>query len=126
MQREENQLENALATMSSMFKVRWDNEAPRITIERLHEPAYYYEVDTDRVKEKPCYHKVKRYLETQEYPEGEFINDKKFLWRFSAKFFLGNEVLYKSNHDLTLLHCVDKKEVEKIMEDMHEGVFGTH
>ena len=33
--REENQLENALATMFSMFKVRWDNEAPQITIERF-------------------------------------------------------------------------------------------
>ena len=27
--REENQLVDALATMSSMFKVRWDNEAPQ-------------------------------------------------------------------------------------------------
>ena len=27
--REENQLADALATMSSMFKVRWDNEAPK-------------------------------------------------------------------------------------------------
>ena len=26
--REDNQLEDALATMSSMFKLRWDNEAP--------------------------------------------------------------------------------------------------
>ena len=33
--REENHLADALATMSSMFKVRWDNKAPRITIERL-------------------------------------------------------------------------------------------
>ena len=33
--REENQLADTLATMSSMFKVRWDNEAPQITIERL-------------------------------------------------------------------------------------------
>src|ERR1051325_11725235 len=38
--REENQLADALATMSSMFKVRWDNEAPHITIERLEEPAH--------------------------------------------------------------------------------------
>ena len=29
--REENQLADSLATMSSMFKVRWDNEASRIT-----------------------------------------------------------------------------------------------
>ena len=30
--REENQLADALATISSMLKLRWDNEAPRITI----------------------------------------------------------------------------------------------
>ena len=34
--REENQLADALAIMSSMFKVKWDNEAPRITIEMLN------------------------------------------------------------------------------------------
>ena len=76
--REENQLEDALATMSSMFKVIWDNEAPRITIERLDEPTYCYEIDTDVVEEKPWFHEVKRYLEAQEYPEGAFINDNKY------------------------------------------------
>ena len=65
--REENQLAGALATMSSMFKVRWDNEAPIITIERFDEPAHCYELDTDT--EKPWYHEVMRYLEAQEYLE---------------------------------------------------------
>ena len=69
---------------------------------------------------------MRKYLEAQEYPEGASINDKKFLQRFSAKFFLSNGILYKSNHDSTLLRCVDKKEVKKIMEDMNEGIFGTH
>ena len=63
--REENQFEDTLYTMSYMFKVRWDNEAPRITIERLDESEHYYKVDTDGVEENPWYHKVKRYLETQ-------------------------------------------------------------
>ncbi|XP_058755030.1 uncharacterized protein LOC131628178 [Vicia villosa] len=39
--REENQLADALATLSSMFKVSWTNDAPHITIERLDELAYY-------------------------------------------------------------------------------------
>ena len=62
--REEDQLEDALATMSYMFRVRWDNEAPLITIERLDKAAHCYEVDTDGVEENPWYHEVKRYLET--------------------------------------------------------------
>ena len=53
--------------MSYMFKVRWDNEAPRITIERLDEPTHCYKIDTDGVEEKPWFHEVKRYLEAQEY-----------------------------------------------------------
>ena len=73
-----------------MFKVRWDNEAPRITIERLDEPTHCYEVDVDGVEENTWFHELKRYLKAQEYPEGASINDRKFLWRFSAKFYLSN------------------------------------
>src|ERR1051325_378334 len=109
--------------MSSMFKVRWDNEAPQIIIERFDELAYCYELDTE---EKPWYYDEKRYLETQEYPAGASVNDKKFLRRFASKFFLSNDILYKRNHDLCLLRCVDRKTAEHIMEELHEGPFGTH
>src|ERR1051325_11457458 len=101
--REENQLADMVATMSSMFKVRWDSEAPQITIERLDEPAYCCELDAEGVEEKPWFYEVKRYLEAQEYPEGASVNDKKFLRRFSTKFFLSNNILYKRKHDLALL-----------------------
>ena len=77
--REENQLADTLATMSSMFKVIWDNEAPRITIERFDELAHCCDIDTDEIEEKPWFHEVKKYLEVQEYPEGASVNDKKFL-----------------------------------------------
>ena len=91
--REENQLADALATMSSMFKVRWDNEAPQITIDRLDEPAHCYDIETEEVADKPWFHEVKRYLEDQEYPEGASVNDKKFLRRFTMKFFISNGIL---------------------------------
>ena len=62
--REKNQLADALAIMSSMFKVKWDNEAPMITIERFDEPVHCYELDLD--EEKSWYHEVRRYLEAQD------------------------------------------------------------
>src|SRR4051812_30275574 len=95
--REENQLADALATMSSMFKVNWDDEAPMITIYRQDEPAYCNEIDTEQMEDKPWFHEIQRYLETQEYPEGASINDRKFLRRFASKFFLSNGTLYKRN-----------------------------
>ena len=78
-----------------------EQRSPYDTIERLDEPAHCYQLDTDA--EKPWYHEVMRYLEAQEYLEGASINDRKFLKRFSAKLFLSNEILYKRNHDSTLL-----------------------
>ncbi|XP_050914967.1 uncharacterized protein LOC127129905 [Lathyrus oleraceus] len=38
--REENQLADALATLSSIFKVKWKNEAPSFHLDYLDEPAY--------------------------------------------------------------------------------------
>ena len=52
--------------------------------------------------------------------------NKKFLRRFAVKFFISNGVLYKRNHDSTLLRCIDKSEAERIMIELHEGTFGTH
>ena len=42
----------------------------QITIERMDEPAHYCDIETEEVADKPWFHEVKRYLETQEYPEG--------------------------------------------------------
>ena len=64
--------------MSSMFKVKWDNEVPCIIIERLDEPAYCYEIDTEEVVDRPWFHEVKRYLEAQEYPEGRLSMIRSF------------------------------------------------
>ena len=112
--------------MSFMFKIKWGNQAPHITIELIDEPAYCHEIDTEEIVDKPWFHEVKRYLEAQEYPEGAPINDKKFLRIFSAKFILSNGILYKCNHDSTLLRYIDKSEADKIMADLHKGTFGTH
>ena len=102
------------------------NEAPQITIERIEEPAYCQEINTEEVVEQPWFHEINRYLQTREYPEGASVNDKKFLRKFAAKFFLSNGVLYKRSHDCVLLRCVDKAEAELIMTEIHSGTFGTH
>ena len=42
------------------------------------------------------------------------------------QFFLSGEVLYKRNHDSTLLRCIDASEANHLMEEMHEGLLGAH
>ncbi|XP_058741390.1 uncharacterized protein LOC131613761 [Vicia villosa] len=123
--REENHLADALATLASMFKVKWDNEALAIVIKRLDEPAFCGVID-NMPDEKPWFHDIKKFLETQEYPEGASLTDRKTPKRLSSKFFLVGGVLYKRNFDSVLLRCVDRHEAAKIIQEVHEGSFGTH
>ena len=66
------------------------------------------------------------YLVKQEYPCNASALDKKTLRRLSANFFISNGVLYKRNHDMILLRCVDRREADLLIHDVHEGDFGTH
>ncbi|XP_045822052.1 uncharacterized protein LOC123914933 [Trifolium pratense] len=123
--REENQVADALATLSSMYKVRFHNEAPLIVLERKDEPAVCT-VASKEYDDKPWFHDIKRYLEKQEYPEGASINDRKTLRRLATQFFLDGEVLYKRNYDMVLLRCVDRQEADHLLAEIHAGTFGTH
>ncbi|WJX13070.1 hypothetical protein P8452_03505 [Trifolium repens] len=123
--REENQVADALATLSSMYKVKFHNEAPLIKVERRDEPAFCLSIK-EASDGKPWYHDIKVYLKHQEYPANISNRDKKTLSRLSAKFFLNGDVLYKRNHNMVLLRCVDKHEADLLIEEIHEGSFGTH
>ncbi|RDX76481.1 hypothetical protein CR513_43525, partial [Mucuna pruriens] len=72
------------------------------------------------------YHDIKGYLEKGVYPPEAIKNDKRMLRRLVAGFFLSGTILYKRAADGMLLRCVDKKEAKEIMEEIHEGTFGTH
>lgn len=62
----------------------------------------------------------------QEYPEGASCLDKKTLRRLASRFFISNGVLYKRSYDMVLLRCVDKHEADMLLQEIHEGTFGTH
>ena len=70
--------------MSSIFKLKWDNEAPLITIEQRGEPAHCHKINTKEVVDQPWFHEVKRYLETQEYPEGDSLLNFSLVMAFST------------------------------------------
>lgn len=108
-----------------MFKVKWANEAPSITILRLDEPAHCLATEEES-DDKPWFYDIKRYLEKHEYPENASITDKNSLRRLSSKFFLSGGVLYKRNYDSFLLRCMDKHEANRIIIEVHECSFGTH
>jgi len=44
----------------------------------------------------------------------------------ACQFFLSGEVLYKRNHDSTLLRSIDASKANHSMEEMHKGLLGAH
>jgi len=123
--REDNQLANALTTLSSMFEIAPDRELPMIKMKSYEDPVYCHFIEEES-DDKPWYFDIKHYLETREYPEWATKNDKRALRRLDASFILNRDVLYKRNHNMVILKCVDAKEAEVILKDVHEGTFGTH
>ncbi|XP_050918415.1 uncharacterized protein LOC127135823 [Lathyrus oleraceus] len=85
--REENQLVDALETLSSMFKVKWKNETPSFHLDYLDEFTYYLAVK-DKTDDHPWSYDVMRFLESQECPENASIIGHKYLQKLSSKFFL--------------------------------------
>ncbi|RDY06253.1 rnhA, partial [Mucuna pruriens] len=117
--REENQTADALATLSAMVQV---NEGQEMTIQVRQQPQMAY----SEPNAEPWYFDIKRYLEMGEYPDRAFENRKRTLRRLASSFLLSGAILYKRNTDMILLRCVDGQEAQQIMEEVHEGIFGTH
>ena len=123
--REDNQMADALATLSSMFKVNDYDQTYVIKIENRDSQAYCLNVEEEH-DGKPWYHDIKQYIKYKEYPDGASTNDKRTLRRMAMDFFLNGEILYKRNYDTVLLRCVDAMEAKKIIEEVHEGFCATH
>ncbi|KAL4280265.1 hypothetical protein GQ457_03G011170 [Hibiscus cannabinus] len=123
--REENQMADALATLAAMFKANRDSEMMPIELRTFDSPAHCYDVE-EEVDGLPWYHDVLQYIKHQEYPSQATENDKKTIRKMAAGYLLDGEVLYKRSRDLVLLRCVNAKEAQMILEEVHEGVCGTH
>ncbi|XP_012482873.1 uncharacterized protein LOC105797446 [Gossypium raimondii] len=125
--RDENQMADALATLASMFKVNKLEDVKPIQISIYEAPAHCCNIDNEEENDDhPWYHNILRYVKSREYPDHAKENDKKTLRRLALDYVLDVEILYKKGIDQVLLRCVDAVEAKKILEEVHEGICGTH
>ncbi|XP_050917829.1 uncharacterized protein LOC127135056 [Lathyrus oleraceus] len=96
--REENQMADALATLASMIIVNRWSDVPKIDVMRLDRSSHVFAME-EVSDDKPWYHDIKCYLQSQEYPPGALNKDKKTLRRLANNFFLNEDVIYKRNFD---------------------------
>ncbi|XP_073222510.1 uncharacterized protein [Cicer arietinum] len=123
--REGNQLVDTLATLPSMFKINTGQDVLVIKIQQKDMQAYCLSIE-EEYDGKPWFCDIKSYVKNKEYPLGVSENEKKVLRILPMNFSLNGDMLYKRNHDMVLLRCVDKSQEEEIIQEVHEGSFGTH
>ena len=80
-----------------------------IKMQSYESPVYCNFIE-EEVDGKPWYFDIKRYLQSREHPNSASENDKRMLRMLASSFILDGDVLYKRNHDMMLLRCVDAKE----------------
>ncbi|XP_070010512.1 uncharacterized protein [Nicotiana sylvestris] len=118
-----NELADALATLASIFPYPGNTHIDplEIQIRDLHGYCNTIEAELDG---EPWYRDIKQFLKTREYAEHANRDQKRTIRRLSDGFFLIGEILYKRTPDLNLLRCVDAKEAEMIVNEVHSGVCG--
>ena len=123
--RTENRFADALATLASMVKLCDAIEIQPLKIEVEKRTAFC--LVTDQVEEqKPWYYDIMTYLQNGEYPKNADSKDRKALRCLASHFVISGSTLYKRSFDTTLLRCVDEKEAEQLMKEVHDGVCGPH
>ncbi|KAK5844517.1 hypothetical protein PVK06_000657 [Gossypium arboreum] len=123
--REENQLADALVTLALMFKTNGETEIMPLQMSIYKVPAHCFSIEKEP-DGRPWFHDILEYVKNQKYPEQANENDKRTIRRMAERFVLDGNILYKRGKDQVLLRCVDDVETRKILEDVHEGICGTH
>ena len=44
----------------------------------------------------------------------------------AARFVIIDDALYKQGHSLPYLHCANKEDVNYVLWEIHEGIYGNH
>ncbi|XP_052885261.1 uncharacterized protein LOC128293782 [Gossypium arboreum] len=124
---DENQMADALATLASMIRINKQDDMKPIQMSICDAPAHCCNIDEEEERDNhPWYHDILRYVKNREYPGQATENDKRMLRRLANDYILDGEILYKKRKDQILLRCVDAVEAKRILEEVHEGVCGTH
>ncbi|KAG8490750.1 hypothetical protein CXB51_013957 [Gossypium anomalum] len=124
--RDENQMADALATLASMIKANKEEEMSPIQMSVYEAPASCCNLEEEEKDDNPWYQDILRHVRDRKYPEQATENDKRTLRRLACDYVLDGDVLYKRRRDQVLLRCVDAVEAKLILEEVHEGVCGTH
>ncbi|XP_012483057.1 uncharacterized protein LOC105797664 [Gossypium raimondii] len=124
--REENHMADALDTLASMIQVNKLEDMKPIQISIYETSAHCYSIEVEENDNYHWYQDILRYVNNREDPDQATENDKRTLMRLTIDYVLDGKILYKRGKDQLLLRCVNAMEANKILEEVYEGIGGTH
>ena len=126
MNRAKNAYADALATLASWLSIP-EGRAVDVSVSRVEQPAHCMTIEeADPVEELPWYHDIKVFLKSSSPPPGTSATDRKTLAHLALKYVIGTGHLYRRSYNQMLLRCVDKKEADTLMLQVHAGTYGPH
>ena len=115
-----------------MVRIPKKIEQMSVTIEKRHKPAYIQAIEDDEViqeeeeeEEEPWYMDILNYVTKGEYPPHADKRAKRALRLLTCQYVLIDNELHKRVSKGQALLCVGKKDAQRAMRIVHEGICGT-
>ena len=125
--RAENQFADALATLASVVEIPAGVTVRPLMIETRSAPSYCCLFgDIENQDELQWYHDIYQFLSCGVYPETATPKDKRALRQLATKFVICGDAFYRRSPDGMLLLCLDHASANRVMRDVHAGVYGPH
>jgi len=126
----ENKAPDAMATIASLLEIPEYESWYEFLVETIQQPAYDL-LETHSICllvgfDSPWYGKTYTYLKENILPPNLSSNQKQtFIWQTSCYTIIA-DTLYRRGLDGTFLCCLEQEESITALQDIHEGIHGTH
>ena len=77
-------------------------------------------------KEVPWYYDIMKFLELGAYPDGADKRECRSIRMMATQYILCGGQLYRRSYNGIHLHCLKKEEAERVIEEVHQGIYGPH
>ena len=127
--RDENQMVDALAKLSSMWDKPTGTAMKSLVIMKIRAPCYGRKsVMSTQIEpeEKSWFYDIKKFIEERKYPDEATLKEKYALRVLARNYASHDGVLYKRMLNGTQLRCLKKNEADEVMKEIHAGVCGSH
>ena len=128
--RAQNQFVNDFATLASMVEIPEGVWTQLLEIEQIYgiihkekTKASILIIEEERV---PWYYDILKFFELGVYLDGANKRKRHSIRMMAIQYILCGGWLYRRSYDGIHLRCLMKEEPEKVMEEIHQGIYGPH